>query len=35
MINSLANYYVTHRNEFVGEYGHNKLLVGLKKYVFI
>ena len=29
----LAIYYVTNKNEFYGEDGHEKLLVGLKKYV--
>ncbi len=29
----LANYYVNNRNEFMGENGHEKLLVGLKKYI--
>jgi hypothetical protein len=33
MNNYLANYYVTHKNEFFAEYGHEKLLVGLKKYI--
>jgi len=29
----LANYYVKNKNEFMGEDGHQKLLVGLKKYI--
>jgi FkbM family methyltransferase len=29
----LAKYYVNNKNEFIGEDGHEKLLVGLKKYV--
>ena len=29
----LANYYVKNKNEFMGENGHKKLLVGLKKYI--
>lgn len=29
----LANYYVKNKNEFLGENGHEKLLVGLKKYI--
>ena len=29
----LVNYYVTNKNEFMGENGHEKLLVGLKKYI--
>jgi len=29
----LAAYYVNHKNEFRGESGHEKLLVGLKKYI--
>jgi FkbM family methyltransferase len=33
MNSSLVNYYVTNKNEFVGEDGHEKLLVGLKKYI--
>lgn len=33
MSNSLPNYYVTHKNEFFGEAGHDKLLVGLKKHI--
>ena len=33
MDSSLVNYYVTNKNEFVGEDGHEKLLVGLKKYI--
>jgi hypothetical protein len=33
MNNYLANYYVTNKNEFVGEDGHEKLLVGLKNYI--
>ena len=31
----LANYYVNNKNEFFGENGHEKLLVGLKKYITI
>jgi len=31
----LAKYYIDNKNEFQGEDGHNKLLVGLKKYVDI
>ena len=31
--NSLASYYVTNKNEFLGEDGHEKLLVGLKKHI--
>ena len=27
----LSNYYINHKKEFMGEDGHNKLLVGLKK----
>ena len=30
---NLANYYVINKHEFVGEDGHDKLLVGLKKYI--
>ena len=30
---SLANYYITHKNEFIGEEGHEKLLSQLKKHV--
>ena len=33
MNSSLVNYYVTNKNEFLGEDGHKKLLVGLKKYI--
>ena len=33
MNSSLVNYYVTNKNEFEGEAGHEKLLVGLKKYI--
>jgi FkbM family methyltransferase len=33
MNSSLVNYYVTNKNEFIGEDGHEKLLVGLKKYI--
>ena len=33
MNNSLANYYVKNKNEFIGENGHEKLLVGLKKHI--
>ena len=29
----LANYYVINKNEFIKEYVHEKLLVGLKKYI--
>ena len=29
----LVNYYVKNKNEFIGEDGHEKLLVGLKKYI--
>jgi len=29
----LALYYISHRHEFAGEAGHEKLLVGLKKYI--
>ena len=29
----LANYYVNNKDEFMGEAGHEKLLVGLKKYI--
>ena len=29
----LANYYVNKKHEFLGEDGHEKLLVGLKKYI--
>ena len=29
----VANYYVKNRKEFEGEHGHEKLLVGLKKYI--
>lgn len=29
----LANYYINNKNEFTGENGHEKLLVGLKKYI--
>ncbi len=29
----LSVYYITHKNEFMGEGGHEKLLIGLKKYV--
>jgi FkbM family methyltransferase len=29
----LANYYVNNKDEFMGEHGHEKLLVGLKKYI--
>ncbi len=29
----LANYYIKNQNEFMGENGHEKLLVGLKKYI--
>lgn len=29
----LVNYYVKNKNEFNGESGHKKLLVGLKKYI--
>ena len=29
----LANYYIINKNEFIGEDGHKKLLVGLKKYI--
>ena len=29
----LANYYVNNKHEFTGESGHEKLLVGLKKYI--
>jgi FkbM family methyltransferase len=29
----LANYYVNNKDEFLNEYGHVKLLVGLKKYI--
>jgi len=29
----LAGYYTTHKSEFQGESGHNKLLIGLKKYI--
>ena len=29
----LANYYVANKNEFMAEAGHEKLLVGLKKYI--
>jgi FkbM family methyltransferase len=29
----LANYYIKNKNEFMGEFGHEKLLVGLKKYM--
>ncbi len=29
----LVNYYINNKNEFFGEDGHNKLLIGLKKYV--
>ena len=30
---SLANYYVNHKNEFMGENGHEKLLVGIKFFI--
>lgn len=30
---NLPNYYIQNRNEFYGEDGHKKLLIGLKKYV--
>ena len=33
MNNYLANYYVTNKNEFFAENGHEKLLVGLRKYI--
>ena len=33
MNSSLVNYYVTNKNEFIGEDGHEKLLVGLNKYI--
>ena len=29
----LANYYVNNKHEFMGEHGHEKLVVGLKKYI--
>ena len=29
----LANYYINNKNEFMNEYGHEKLLIGLKKYI--
>jgi hypothetical protein len=29
----LANYYLNNKDEFMGEAGHEKLLVGLKKYI--
>lgn len=29
----LSNYYVVNKDEFMAEYGDEKLLVGLKKYV--
>lgn len=29
----LAKYYVNNKKEFIGEKGHNKLLIGLKKYI--
>ena len=29
----LSNYYIINKNEFIGKYGHEKLLVGLKKYI--
>jgi len=30
---NLRDYYIINKNEFIGEAGHNKLLVGLKKYI--
>ena len=33
MLEELVNYYVNNKNEFEGEDGHKKLLVGLKKYI--
>lgn len=30
---ALVEYYVKNKNEFTGEFGHEKLLVGLKKYI--
>jgi len=32
-MNPLARYYLTNKHEFMGEAGHEKLLVGLKKYI--
>ena len=32
-IKNLVNYYINNKNEFIGESGHEKLLVGLKKYI--
>jgi FkbM family methyltransferase len=32
-VSTLAVYYVNNKNEFMGENGHEKLLVGLKKYI--
>ena len=31
--NLLSEYYVKYKHEFNGEDGHNKLLIGLKKYI--